>query len=416
MKKNLTQWLNYLGEIHQTARHLSLDRLQPLVKKLQIKQFNCPVITVGGTNGKGTTVCALEQIYLQAGYRVAAYTSPHLIDFRERLKINNQLLPEEVWCEAFERIESARGDLALSFFECATFAAFLICQATKLDLLILEVGLGGRLDPVNLIENDCAIITSIDLDHLDWLGDTREKIAREKAGIIRKICICGDPQAPEIIENLCREKQAAYYQVMRDFSYEPHENFWVYQGLRISGMKLPRPEIPMRNLACALAATELLGTRLPISAVTIEAALPRMRLAGRFEVLRQEPLIIADVAHNPEAARYLREKIMGLARPGRLFFVFAALKDKLVIEMLEVFQDLLAAWYLADLSDSPRGLSSESLAGLLATVGIPSCYTFQSVEDALVGALEQYEPGDTLVVWGSFHTVALAKQWIAKRS
>lgn len=416
MKKNLTQWLNYLGEVHQTARHLSLDRLQPLIKKLQIKQFSCPVITVGGTNGKGTTVCALEQIYLQAGYRVAAYTSPHLIDFRERLKINNQLLPEETWCEAFEKIELARADLRLSFFEYASFAAFLILQQTEVDLIILEVGLGGRLDPVNLIDNDCAIITSIDLDHLEWLGDTREKIAREKAGIIRSTCICGDPEAPAIIEALCLEKQAAFYQVMRDFSYSSKEDSWDYLGLEVDHLKLSKPKIPIRNLACALAATEQLKFRLPLSPAAVAAAIPRMQLAGRFEILCQEPLVIADVAHNPEAARYLREKIRGLARRGRLFFVFAALKDKLVIEMLEVFRDLPAAWYLADLSDNARGLGSESLAGLLATASISSCYTFQSVETALVAALEQYEPGDTLVVWGSFHTVALAKQWIAKRS
>lgn len=399
MKKNLSQWLNYLGEIHQTSRHLSLDRLQSLLKKLNITQFKCPVITVGGTNGKGTTVCALEQIYLQAGYRVAAYTSPHLIDFCERLRINNELLPEEMWCEAFEKIESARGQLNLSFFEHATFAAFLICQEHDLDLVILEVGLGGRLDAVNLIENDCAIITSIDLDHVDWLGDTREKIAAEKAGIIRKICVCGDPKPPATLEAIAREKSAAFYQIDRDFNAATLQT-----------------QIPARNLACALKAIEILQPRLAVVPEDIAVAVPKIQLPGRFQVLSQEPLIIADVAHNPEAARYLREKIMGLKPKAQVRFVFAALKDKLVIEMTAVFRDLPLAWYLGDLSELPRGLSAGQVAELLATAGIDSCYTFDSVEAALAAAVAQSAPEDSIVVWGSFHTVAVATQWIAKRN
>lgn len=414
MKKNLTQWLNYIGEIHQTARHLSLDRLQPLVKKLNIQQFNCPVITVGGTNGKGTTVCSLEQIYLAAGYRVAAYTSPHLIDFRERLKINNELLPEEAWCSAFDQVENARGQLALSFFEYTSFAAFLMCHQHDLDLAILEIGLGGRLDAVNLIDNDCAIITSVDLDHVDWLGDTREKIAAEKAGIIRKNCICGDPQAPKSIEKVASEKSAKLYQVNDDFKYEAHEVIWSYFGIHKEYQQLSLPLVPLRNVACALAATEVLAEILPVSAENVAAAMPKIRLRGRFEVLRQKPLIVVDVAHNPESARYLRSKILGLQSKGRLFFVFAALKDKLVIEMTKVFHDVPAKWYLGDLSGLARGLSAQALTGLLATAGIHSCYTFDSVEAALAAALAHCEPCDILVVWGSFHTVAVATQSIAK--
>ncbi len=416
MKKNLTQWLYYLSETHQSARHSSLDRLRPLVNKLTIQQFSCPVITVGGTNGKGTTVCALEQIYLQAGYRVAAYTSPHLIDFRERLRINNQLVSEETWCAAFEKIEAARGQLCLSFFEYTTFAAFLICQQLELDLVILEVGLGGRLDAVNLMENSCAIITSIDLDHLDWLGDTREKIGAEKADIIRKICVCGDPQPHSIIEKIAQEKQAKYYQITRDFNYEITENAWSYHGKFNNYDQLKKPELPIRNIACALMALEILQPKLPVTAEHIAAAMPKIRLRGRFETLQQVPRIIVDVAHNPEAARYLREKIMGLKLEAQVRFVFAALKDKLVIEMAAVFRDLPLAWYLGDLSGLPRGLSAGQVAELLATAGIDSCYTFDSVEAALAAAVVQSEPEDSIVVWGSFHAVAVATQWIAKRN
>jgi len=406
----LTEWLHYIQTIHVSAIDLGLDRVCIVAEKLNLTSFDCPVITVAGTNGKGSTIRALEQIYRQAGYKVAAYTSPHLIDFCERLRIDDQQLAEAQWCETFEKIEVMRGEVTLSFFEFTLLAALLICTAIEPDILLLEVGLGGRLDAVNIVENDIAILTSVGLDHTEWLGGTREKIAAEKAAITRRVLISGDLDPPMTIEKICREKQAQLFQIGRDFNYRDLGESWFFEGLESRFIKLKKPSLLLSNVACALVAIELLQPQLPVTQMAVLTAMNKMSLPGRYEIINTTPRIIFDVAHNAHAAEVLKVRL--LTEPGKIHAVFAALSDKDIDNMLRLFKGVFSSWFVADLSSEKRGLSAEAILVKMTTVGIKNCYNGETVSTALTAAIDASTPKDTIVVWGSFHTVGQAKQWM----
>ncbi|HYF97542.1 MAG TPA: Mur ligase family protein, partial [Coxiellaceae bacterium] len=260
MLQSLDSWLDYLNKLHPTTIDLSLERIRPLAEAMGLVRFACPVICVAGTNGKGSTVRFLECAYLAAGFEVAAYTSPHILHFNERLRINDEVLSDALWLDAFKHIEVERGETTLSFFEFTTLAALWLCQQHTLDVIILEVGLGGRLDAVNVVDNDLAIITTIDLDHQEYLGYTREAIAKEKAGVFKEngLAVCGDLDIPLTVFEEAEHKNVSLYTLNRDYFYETYANSWVWMSAGARYDHLPLPELNIQDAATSLMAIELL--------------------------------------------------------------------------------------------------------------------------------------------------------------
>jgi dihydrofolate synthase/folylpolyglutamate synthase len=413
-EKPLDAWLSYIAEIHDSAIDLDLCRVAPLAEQLELTHFPCPVVTVGGTNGKGSVVRSLESIYLAHDYRVAAYTSPHLMHFSERLRLNGENAPDSLWATAFAEIERARVDLSLSFFEFTTLAALWICKMAcktqALDLLILEVGLGGRLDAVNVVEPGLSIITNVDLDHLDWLGDTRELIGREKAGIFRaaKPAICGDPSPPASVLDAAAQLDAPLYLIHRDYGLEQQaDGAFAWSGPPISVNLIPSLQLKPENVASALMATRFID--LPLNAESVVKSLVEASLPGRFERYYQGCLIIFDVAHNPQSAAYLQSRFAPLPIRGRRRAVVGMLKDKDMAASLAPFVDCIDDWYLGGLWQT-RGAHSEELATHLPLAMQSQAHRFDTISQAFSQALADISPDDAILVFGSFHTVAEAKR------
>jgi len=399
MRKTLPQWLEYLESIHPSAIDMGLDRVNEVAQRLNLR-FDARVITVGGTNGKGTTSALIENALLIDGQSVGVYSSPHLLDYRERVRINGTLPDAAAFCDAFEQVEQARGDISLTYFEFGTLAAMLMLMAAELDVVVLEVGLGGRLDATNIITPDCAVITSIGLDHQDWLGDTREKIAVEKAGIIRhggKVVI-GEPEPPHTLREAVKALNADAWWQNQEFSIARTDGAVTFTAAEQT-LELSDTAIPLNNVATALAVLKHAG--FIVSDATMQQAVANTRLPGRRQLIASQPDTYLDVGHNPQATESLAEWLDSKTFE-QLHIVVAMLNDKAPAASLAPFKRFAPQWYLAS-THGPRGLSAEKLAA--AVENTPN-RLFTAVTEAYEAARQDADSEDLILVVGSFHTVA----------
>ncbi|MFA5520338.1 MAG: bifunctional tetrahydrofolate synthase/dihydrofolate synthase [Castellaniella sp.] len=366
---SLSQWLEYLETLHPVAIDMGLSRVQAVAGSLNIK-LDSTVITVAGTNGKGSVCAMLEAMVLAGGYRVGCYTSPHLVHYNERIRIDGEPVDDAHIIEQFERIDAARGDISLTYFEFGTLAALLLFAQTDLDVVILEVGLGGRLDAVNIIDADCAVITSIDIDHRDWLGDSREEIALEKAHIFRpgRPAICADPQPPQTLVDHAQAIGADLWRFGRDFNYSGDRLQWAYGGREQRRSALAYPALrganQLLNASAALAALETLRDRIVLPQHAIRLGLSHAALPGRFQIMPGQPMVILDVAHNPHAAAALSQNLANIPSTGKTSAIVGMFGDKDVRGVLQHMIYHVDHWLCVDLP-GPRGLPATALAGII---------------------------------------------------
>jgi len=408
---DLAGWLAYIERQHPQAIALGLDRVRAVRDRLAAPK-PCPIFTVGGTNGKGSTCAMIESILLAAGYRVGCYTSPHLRRYNERVRVNGREADDAALAAAFQEVDVARGDTALTYFEFGTLAAWLVFARARPDALVLEIGLGGRLDAVNAFEPDCAILTSVALDHPEYLGDTREAIGWEKAHIFRPgtPAVVGDPNPPQSVLDHAREIGASLQRIGHDFGYQAEPRQWRYfgPGGARSGLAYPalRGAKQLANAACAIAALDSLRERLPLGMQDIRRGLAAIELPGRFQVLPGRPVVVLDVAHNPEAAAVLAEGLAGMGEYRRTLAVIGMLRDKNIAEVCRALRGRIDRWYAATL-DNPRGATAEEVEQGIVQSGAGSVVRrFASPREALVAAQEDAGEGDRIVAFGSFYTVA----------
>ncbi|HQS57542.1 MAG: bifunctional tetrahydrofolate synthase/dihydrofolate synthase [Gallionellales bacterium 35-53-114] len=412
MPKSLQEWLTHLESLHPQTIALGLERVAEVKQRLQLAPA-FPIIVVGGTNGKGSVCAMLEAMLHAAGYRVGCYTSPHLLAYNERVRIAKQPVNDAELCVSFEQIEAVRSDIALTYFEFGTLAAMQCFISHEVEVAILEVGLGGRLDAVNVFDSDCAVVTSIDIDHTDYLGDTREKIAFEKAGVFRagKVAVFGDTDMPEAIATQAKKIGAQLFCLGKQFSFKTHDLQWDYQGeTRRSSLPFPalRGAYQLNNASSVLAALDVLKDKLPVSMAAVRRGLMEVELPGRFQVLPGKPVIILDVAHNPHAARALAKNLAVMPPFPTTYGVCAMLKDK---DMAGVVRELLwqvDVWLVAGIA-APRGASADELAAVVSQELMEGeVRSFATVTGALHHACEAAGENDRIVAFGSFYTVAEA--------
>ncbi|MFO7594465.1 MAG: bifunctional tetrahydrofolate synthase/dihydrofolate synthase [Pseudomonadota bacterium] len=409
---SIEQWLEWQETLHPSAIDLGLERPGKVLRKLDLEFPQHTVITVAGTNGKGSSVAMLESILLAAGYRVGCYTSPHLLHYNERIRINGESVADTAICEAFERIDQARGDTSLTYFEFGTLAAFELFARADLDVAVLEVGLGGRLDAVNLLDADVALVTAIDVDHTAWLGDDREAIGKEKAGIFRSgsAAVCSDPQPPQSVLEHAAELNTPLSLLGRDFRYQQDGENWCWEGARsLSPLPLPalRGRFQLQNAAGVVQVLELLSERLPVSLQHLRQGLLAVKLPGRFQVLPGEVPLIVDVAHNPQAAASLAANLKQMPVAGKTRAVVAMLADKDQAAVVRELLPVVDHWYVAGL-DVWRGSDAASMAAAVAAQSTTPPRVFEGLDEALQQARHEAEAGDRIVVFGSFYTVAAA--------
>jgi dihydrofolate synthase / folylpolyglutamate synthase len=409
----LPAWLNHLENRNREPIVLGLDRVHVLRRRLGLDP-GFPLITVGGTNGKGSTCAYLESVLIYAGYKVGCYTSPHLLRYNERVRIAGEESADSDLCQAFSAVEAARDGIPLTYFEQGTLAAMWLFQRAGVDVAVLEVGLGGRLDAVNVWDADCSVVTSVDLDHQNFLGDTRESIGFEKAGIFRagQPAICGDANPPCSLLAHAREVGADLLRLGEEIRVEIGESNWTCR-ITCSAAKgifpaLPRLAMSGRhqysNAACAVAALSSLRDNLPIAMNAIRMGLGAARQPGRFQIIGQQPLRILDVAHNPHAAQALADNLADLPPTGKIIAVFAMLADKDVDGVVAPLKSRIHHWHVAGL-DMPRGLDGAALAEHLDAIGC-RVTRHECVGDAWRAACREAASADTIISFGSFHTVA----------
>ncbi|TKS54557.1 bifunctional tetrahydrofolate synthase/dihydrofolate synthase [Luteimonas yindakuii] len=415
MPDTLPEWLDYIERQHPRSIELGLERVRAVAARMGLAAPARRVITVGGTNGKGSTVAFIEAMARAAGWRVGVYTSPHLLRYNERVRVDGVEVADEALVAAFAAVEAARGDVALTYFEFGTLAALQLFGAAALDLAVLEVGLGGRLDAVNLVDADVAVITTVDLDHQDWLGDDREAIGAEKAGIARpwKPLVLGETQPPSSVIRHAYRVGAPAIVHGSDFFIDPVDaEHWRWRELNFA-LDLPRPRlaggIQLRNAAVAIAALRALPEDLPEAAFAEGVA--TARLNGRLQ--RFEPLsgveVLVDVAHNPQAARTLAAELAGQPVQGRTLAIYAALADKDIAGVVAALADVIDGWRIAGLAGAGgRALAVDAFAQRLRGTAAAQATPSATVDDALAAALAAAAPGDRIVVFGSFHTAAEA--------
>lgn len=402
----LATWLHYLENLHSQAIELGLARVQRVATSLDLLTPAPFVFTVAGTNGKGTTCRMLETLLMAAGYRVGVFSSPHLVRYTERVRIQGEELAESEHIASFVDIEAGRGETSLTWFEYGTLSALWLFKRAALDVVILEVGLGGRLDATNIVDSDVAVITSIALDHTDWLGPDRESIGREKAGVFRagKPAIVGEPDMPDTIAEVADSLGAHLFRRGHDWSYTAQAHCWSFSDAQGTLSGLPLPQVPLPNAATALAA--LRASPLKVDEAILREWLAKAVLPGRFQTVAEGPRVILDVAHNPHAAAYLAERLGELPDVGRTHAVVGMLHDKDIAGTLACLSPVVDSWYCAPL-DGPRGATAEQLMAYL-----PAAKAFPSVADAYHQALKQAAEQDIVLVCGSFHTVAQVMETI----
>jgi dihydrofolate synthase/folylpolyglutamate synthase len=414
---SLAEWLDYVERIHPKSIQLGLERVAKVRDALG-RSTPAAVFTVAGTNGKGSTCAILEAILLAAGYRVGLYTSPHLLRYNERVRLDGAPVDDDRLRAAFGVVEGARGDVALTYFEFGTLAAWEIFTSCPLDAVILEVGLGGRLDAVNAFDTDCALLTTVDLDHMDYLGTTRDSIGLEKSGVFRpgRPAIVADLDPPSSVLDRAAAIGADLQLIGRDFGFLQQGQQWLYWGRdgRRGGLAHPalRGARQLANAAAAMAALGALRARLPVGMQDVRMGLARVELPGRFQVLPGRPTVVLDVAHNPQAARVLAENLAAMGFYPETHAVFGMLKDKDIAGVCAALKNSFSSWSTADLA-VPRGATAEALAGALEDNGVEGdVFRFANPRDAYAAARKRTGENDRIVVFGSFHTVADVMQGI----
>jgi dihydrofolate synthase/folylpolyglutamate synthase len=410
----LDEWLKWQETLHPSEIELGLARVSEVLGRMGLASHGFRVITVAGTNGKGSSVAMLSAIYLAAGYRVGAYTSPHLWRYNERIRINGTMADDDTLCRAFEVIDEARGDISLTYFEFGTLAAIHCFAQAGVDVAIMEVGLGGRLDAVNILDPDVALITAIGVDHTQWLGDDRETIGREKAGIMRaeRPVVCSDPKPPHSISETAAHVGARLYSLRKDFGWETQADGWQWHSQYGHEPRLPRPAFPgiyqLNNAAGVLMVLELLEDILPLDRHALKEGLTHAQLPGRFQVEGEEPDLIFDVAHNPQSARVLAQNLLRHPCTGNTYAVMAMLDDKDIQGVVEAVKEAVDVWYVATL-DVPRGAQAKRLAEVISEADAgKTIRVFDQVSEAKELAMATARPEDRVVVFGSFYTVAAA--------
>ena len=412
LMKTLDDWLAHCEQLHPKTIDMGLDRVRAVAERMGLR-FDCPVFTVAGTNGKGSTCAMLEAILTQAGFRTGLFTSPHLVRFEERCRIRGQNVDAADLIAAFARVESARAEISLTYFEFTTLAILDTLARAGLDAVILEVGLGGRLDAVNIIDTDCAIITSIDIDHAELLGDTREKIGFEKAGILRtgRPAIVSDPVPPQSVIDRATEIGADLWLLGRDFNYSGEKQQWAWagRGRRYAGLAYPalRGANQLINASGVLAALTAMRQQLPVTAQAVRNGLGLVDLPGRFQVVPGQPALVLDVAHNPHSVAALALNLDAMGFYPTTHAVFGAMADKDLTPMLQRMNPLVDRWYFADLP-TPRAASGAALQAAwqaLTQRKDASSAVFSQPLDALHAAAAKAQAADRIVVFGSFYTV-----------
>ncbi|MDO9113664.1 MAG: bifunctional tetrahydrofolate synthase/dihydrofolate synthase [Polaromonas sp.] len=408
----LDDWLAHCERLHPHAIDLGLERVRSVAERMALR-FDCPVITVAGTNGKGSSCAMLEAILGQAGYRTGVYTSPHLVHFEERCRIRGEMASADQLLPHFERVEALRGDISLTYFEFTMLAIFSLMAASGLDVVILEVGVGGRLDSVNIIDADCALITSIDIDHTELLGKDRESIGREKAGIMRagKPAVVGDPVPPQSVIAHAAEVGADLWRLGHDFNFSGDKQQWAWagRGRRYAGLAYPalRGANQLVNASGVLAALTALRDRLPVTAQAVRNGLGMVELSGRFQIISGQPTLVLDVAHNPHAVAALTENLDAMGFYPCTHGVFGAMADKDLAQMLTRVGPLVDRWYFTDLP-TPRAARADDLLArwqALNTRQDARAGVYADPVQALQAAVAAADPTDRIVVFGSFYTV-----------
>ena len=410
----LNEWLSHAEQLHSKSIDMGLDRVKAVAALMGLK-FACPVITVAGTNGKGSTCAMLESILLQAGYRVGVYTSPHLVHFEERLRLNGAPVESATLAIAFGDVERIRieAGVSLTYFEFSTLAILDVMARSGLDVAILEVGLGGRLDAVNIIDPDCAVITSVDLDHMEFLGQDRESIGREKAGIMRtgRPVVVSDPMPPQSVLDQAKEIDADVWRFGVDFNVSGDKQQWGWagRGRRYSGLAYPalRGANQLVNAAGVLAALTAVRDKLPVTAQSVRNGLAFVELPGRFQIIPGQPTLVLDVAHNPHSVAALVANLDAMGYFPTTHAVFGAMADKDLALMLDKVRPLIDCWYFTDLP-TPRAESAERLLAKWQQHNVRKDVTASTYSNpllALAAAIEAADPTDRIVVFGSFYTV-----------
>ncbi|MFJ2455426.1 bifunctional tetrahydrofolate synthase/dihydrofolate synthase [Pseudomonas protegens] len=422
--RTLGEWLAYLEQLHPSAIDMGLARSQQVASQMGLGKPAPRVVTVTGTNGKGSTCAFVASLLRAQGLQVGVYSSPHLLRYNERVQINGVEATDEQLCEAFAAVEAGRGEVTLTYFEMGTLAAFWLFQQAALDAVVLEVGLGGRLDTVNLVDADLALVTSIGVDHIEYLGDSRESVAFEKAGIFRPgaPALCGDLDPPQPLLDKARELGCPFFLRGRDFDLGVTDQHWQWRGLDAQGkpvelQDLPLLDLPMENAALALQAYLLTG--LPWQPERISAALRQTRVTGRLDRRQvdwqgKRLNLLLDVGHNPHAAQYLAERLARRPVPGKRLAVFGLLADKDLEGVIGCLKGAVRHWAVAPL-DTPRARPVEDLQQALENLGA-SVASYSSVAAALEAQCAQATADDEILLFGSFYCVAEALEWLARRS
>ena len=417
----LEQWLAWQESLHPTTIELGLDRVRTVLERLELHRPAFKIITVAGTNGKGSSVAMLESIYHQASYQIGVYSSPHMLRYNERIRINGEEVVDDALCQAFSRIDQARGDISLTYFEFGTLAAFEIFSQAKLDLVILEVGLGGRLDAVNVLDADVALITALHIDHESWLGKDRETIALEKAGIMRKAkpVVISDLDLPKKVLDYAQQLGAPIHRIGIEFDYEYDDKAvngqarswsWHSRHETRSALNFPalRGRYQLQNAAGVMMVLELMSSEFPVNQQNIRQGLAAVTLPGRLQIVPGKVIQIFDVAHNPQAAASLRQSLSDMPCPGKTHAVIAMLHDKDIHGVLQQMSQVVDNWYIADLAVE-RAEKATKIESILKEIGVGSAV---GVECAVTGldayecALAQVNEHDRIVVFGSFFLVA----------
>lgn len=407
--QTLAGWLSYLERLHPSAIDLGLDRVAAVLGRLGLAP-GFPIISVAGTNGKGSVCAMLESVLSSAGYRTGLYSSPHLLRYNERVRIARTQATDAELVGAFVRVEHARADTSLTYFEFGTLAAVDLFIRAEVDVAILEVGMGGRLDAVNVFDADCSVVTTIGLDHMDYLGPDRESIGAEKAGIFRvnRPAICGDPDPPGSVLARAEAIGARLSLIDRDYGFRAESGQWQFwsAGGRRSALPYPalRGSAQLTNAATALAALEQVGQALPIDMGAIRRGLLEVELPGRFQVLPGRPMVLLDVAHNPQAARVLAESLRAMPKAGRNLAVFAMLSDKDIEGVVAQLRPEIDEWFVSGLP-GPRGADVRRIARALAGAEVPATQC-ETVPAAYQQAVRSAGQNDRILVFGSFLTVA----------
>lgn len=416
------EWLDWQQTLHPVAIELKLERVTAVANTMQLLPVQPCVITVAGTNGKGSTVAILEAILLAAGYRVGCYTSPHLCQYNERIRINQQPVTDPMLCDAFAQVDQARQAITLSYFEFGTLAALQVFRQHPLDVVILEVGMGGRLDAVNIVPPHLAIITTIDLDHTEYLGTTREQIGLEKAGIFRpgRPAVCGDMQPPASIGKYAEQCHTPLWQYQRDFNYALYPTHWTFQQPNTPAFALPYPTLAgahqVQNASTALMGLQCLQSRLPTALPDYIQGLQQVQHPGRLQRLTTAKTThILDVAHNPAGAKVLATALQQNPIAGKTYAVFSALADKDIAGMLLPLRNFIEHWFIAALEHTPRATPATTLVTLFQQQQLRfQCYS--TLEPAYQAALFTATQDDRIVIFGSFHTVAACLPWVKNQT